>query len=133
MSIIYEALKKAEIKSVKKGTNNKKKFFLGIIFALIVIIGFSFFIKIKQKPPTSLPLNVNKKHKKKVPFKEKKYPQNELLLEGIVYDKGKPLAIINGKVFKEGDKINKLEIKKIDNNSVQLIDSQGDRTITLTF
>ena len=66
-------------------------------------------------------------------FSSKKYSQDNYLLEGVIYDEGVALAIINGQVLREGDILDNLEVRSIMPRSVQLIDKESDTTITLSF
>ena len=43
-----------------------------------------------------------------------------LLLEGIVWDKTQPMAMINGKIVEPGDKIEGVRIVKIHKTSVEI-------------
>ncbi len=45
---------------------------------------------------------------------------SEIKLEAIIYSKDKPLAIINGNLYKEGEKIGEYKIVKINEDKVVL-------------
>ena len=130
MSIIYDALRKAEKKGKDKVTSNKNKSILfSILIGLVVVLifvglTFNYLIKGRHK---------RKVVGRKVYFTKKHYQDNKLILEGIIYDEGKPLAVINGKVLREGDSVGNFKIKSIGTKNVQLIGTEQDRVITLTF
>ncbi|MBU1727384.1 MAG: hypothetical protein KJ880_07125 [Candidatus Omnitrophica bacterium] len=46
---------------------------------------------------------------------------SELVLDGVIYDSKDPLAVINGKIMKIGDRIQELEVKSIAPDSVDII------------
>ena len=129
MSIIYEALRKAEEKDKNKVTPNKNKSVLfSILIGLVVVlifVGLTFnLIKGRHKRRVAV---------RKVYFTKKHYQEDKLILEGIIYDEGRPLAVINGKVLREGDSVGNFKIKNIGARNVQLIGTKQDREITLTF
>ena len=56
----------------------------------------------------------------------------DVTLEGIIYDPfGSSIAMINGEIIKEGEKINNVEMVKIRSNSVTVKIYDGTHTISL--
>lgn len=55
------------------------------------------------------------------------------VLEGIIYDKENPSAIINGKILKVKDKIDDFQIQDITPTSVKLINSKDNTTADLNL
>ena len=135
MSIIYDALNKAEKKNFHKKQSKKpgKWIIASGITVLILILSLSG-ILFKNKANVSQKKHYRKTSKRRpIKFKEKKYAPGKLVLEGIIYDKGVPTAIINGKVLKEGDEMSGIKVRKINKNSVCLINLQSNKEETLTF
>jgi hypothetical protein len=58
-------------------------------------------------------------------------PKDEYSLNGIVYSKNVPMAVINGKVVKEGDKVSDRRVTLIGDNFVIL--KKNDSEIELTL
>lgn len=52
-----------------------------------------------------------------------------LELTGVIWDEKKPMALIGGDVFTVGDRIGDRWVYKIDRDSVQIIDAEGDITV----
>ncbi len=59
--------------------------------------------------------------------------RGELILEGIMTGSGRPLAMINGRIVREGESIEKKRIIKIDTDSVILEDEHGLRDVLRIF
>jgi len=123
MSIIYEALKKVEKKSItSKG--KRKYFFFFLFFFFLFFLGIFYGVRNKDK------FYQKKKSPKKITpsssKKEKKY-----ILEGIVYDKKLPLAIINHKVLRKNDTIDEYKVTEITPSSVRLINLKDGRMLSL--
>jgi len=55
----------------------------------------------------------------------------DLVLDGIIYDTKDPVAIINGKILKVGERIQDLEVKSIESESAELINLKDNTTITV--
>lgn len=53
------------------------------------------------------------------------------LLEGVIYDEQNPSAIINGKVLRKTDKIDDYTVVEISQDSVQLINRNDNKILTL--
>lgn len=161
MSIIYQALKKAEgnggdIPSkkaadnaqgfTKEGQKIKYKakadsisFILKSIIILAVLSGSFLIIKvvmvdkelpIKKRMDTALKLEGIKTI---LNAKANKYKDNIYALEGIIYDKGEPSAIINGKTLKEAQTIDSFLIQKISRDKVLMVDSENNSSLILSF
>ncbi|MCF7875082.1 MAG: hypothetical protein K9L87_00960 [Candidatus Omnitrophica bacterium] len=162
MSIIYEALKKAEGKSPESLPNknnhpkkpNSKKIILVtlifIVFALAFILAYNFssFKKIvssgirKNSSATELIEETGAEKTKdilegrrKTAAKKTKLKQSDSVyrLEGVVFDKDNPFAIINGKRVFKGDKISGFTISKIKIDSVELTDPGSGRVEVLSI
>jgi len=65
--------------------------------------------------------------------KKRKRQEKTYILEGIIYDEKAPLAMINGRMVKEKDKIGNLEVMEISPNSVKLLNLEDKTILTLSF
>ena len=136
MSIIYDALNKAEKEDNirnKQSPKSDRRFMVTGIAVLIIILILSVIFLNNKKVHILRRKSRRRIVRRHVNFAEKKYSPGSLVLEGIIYDKGIPTAVINGRVLAEGDKILGFRVDKISKDSVQLSDSQNDREITLPF
>jgi hypothetical protein len=146
MSIIYEALKKVEEENKPKTSEgiNKSQYkhrlvylFLGFIF-LSLFTGYFFFFKKAsiEKPLTYIKgkyeLQKVKREKPRLPSHTEKYEEvstktnkRKYYLQGIIYTKEAPLALINGKRVSEGESINNAVVKKITPKGVKLETKEG--------
>jgi len=122
MSIIYEALKKVEKR--KNSSKGKRKWFFLLLIFFLFFLGVFYGVRNKEK------FYQKKKSPKKITpsssKKEKKY-----ILEGIVYDKKLPLAIINHKVLRKNDTIDEYKVTEITPSSVRLINLKDGRMLSL--
>ena len=150
MSIIYEALKKVEGRDkIKLPLEARKKtltfilFFLGIAFFAIFVSRFIKKIVFPARFPSVNPQQVSvaenkEKESRIVPKvtdlnmqKGASGVETELpgyMLEGIIYEREAPLAIINGKIVKKGDKIEDWEVISITPVEVEL-ENTKDKTV----
>ena len=137
MSIIYDALKKVDGDKNSKASLNPepKKNILPIIGAIIavVLIGAAiYYVSRKNFHLAIKPLAVFKS----APMGNFGQPQkkkmfNTYVLEGIIYDDKGPIAVINGQVLHPGERIDSLELKKVDAKSVELMDTQDNSPVKL--
>jgi len=155
MSIIYEALRKVEnnkdftaIKDISKKpslfTNEEqpkaslgeKRFFLPLI-TVLALIGL-FFLSLKginlfySDSQSSIPMKV-KPTKKQQLAKGEKITSGNYSLEGIVHDGRNSLAIINGKVFRNYDRIDDYLIMDIDKSEVELVNIHDKTRLGLSL
>jgi hypothetical protein len=139
MSIIYDALKKVDgdKKSPQQpGPKPRRNIALivGSIVALAVITSAIYYVTRRNfhmdiKPLVmfkSAPLNSFGRPAPRKVF-------NTYVLEGIIYDDKGPIAVINGQVLHMGEKIDTLELKKVEAKSVELIDAQDNSTVSLSL
>ncbi|MCF7873444.1 MAG: hypothetical protein K9L84_01150 [Candidatus Omnitrophica bacterium] len=164
MSIIYEALKKAEGKSPEslssknnqpKKPNSKKIILVTLIFivfalAFILAYNFSSFKRIVSSGPRKkdsatgsiketgaekIKNSLGGRRKAAAEKSKPKQSNSAYRLEGVVFDKDNPFAIINGKRVFKGDKISNFTVSKIKVDSVELIDPKSDQTkiISISF
>ncbi|HEC69150.1 MAG TPA: hypothetical protein ENI31_02540 [Candidatus Omnitrophica bacterium] len=139
MSVIYEALKKAEKKPDKPPSSRKKIIKLGITLIFFLAGGYFLFtnlpkkvVKIggykKEKQKES---SLSLKRKVSQPQKQTSLPQKkpQFILSGIIYSKDSPLAIINGQTLKIGEEIEGAKILDIKENKV--IIGKNSKKITL--
>lgn len=138
MSIIYEALKKAEKRrdmDTQSGNNSpqeikrKKNPFI----PALVIIGFGLALGIFA---FFMPRFTGKKrimHPMPIATVKRNYAPDKYILEGIIYDQKNPLAIINGKVLAPDDRIGSAKVLSITENVVELVDSEEGKEYKLTF
>ena len=135
MSIIYEALKKAQrrLKIISIKSEKKKYwiwFYLGFIFISPLVFIFVLFL-IFYTPETKLVMSKstfgyiakarlepaqNIKYKSAIP----EFPEISLRLNGIIYMDGVYIALINDGILKEGDFIEGARITKISDKRVDL-------------
>ncbi len=138
MSIIYDALKKIEKKHFQSSpVKFKKKLViflsgLGVVclvfLAVYLKINHSKLTKDSVKKMTNSKTVLSRKISQKRKRQEKTY-----ILEGIIYDEKAPLAMINGRMVKEKDKIGNLEVMEISPNSVKLLNLEDKTIFTLSF
>lgn len=57
----------------------------------------------------------------------------EYILEGIVYDRESPFALINGKTLKKSDQIDEFVVKDITQDTVELINTRDNTALKLSF
>lgn len=151
MSVIYEALKKAEAPSSSAKSRRKVNYRKILIFSLgtAVCLGYTGFLyknkmgKAYFKPNTAASYITDKQalSKEKTSLSEKsaspektrlaKEENKQFILSGIIYSKEKPIAIINGKSLTLGKEINGAKITEIKENEVTL--DFKDRDIILTL
>jgi len=67
------------------------------------------------------------------PFILQETTDNELALNGILWDAKNPQAVINGEIVGVGDKINKYSVVDIDKNKVILNDGTEDCELKLVY
>jgi len=133
VSIIYDALQKTENKDIhNKHSPKSNKLFIIIVIAALVFVLILSGVLLKKKVFVSQRNSCRKTVRRRVKFAEKKYTPGSFVLEGIIYNKGFPTAVINGKVLKEGDSIGDFKVQNIGSNSVQLI-GRENKKIKLVF
>jgi hypothetical protein len=139
MSIIYDALKKVDgdKKSQEPPSLKSKKNIGAIIAAVIAVILVSSVIYYVTRKNFHLAIKPMAMFKSAPsgnygqPQKKKMF--NTYILEGIIYDDKGPIAVINGIVLHPGEKIDSLELKKVDAKSVELIDTQDNSPVKLSL
>jgi hypothetical protein len=145
MSIIYDALKKVEDKDKSPLAKGKKKPFILFLCLVVIVIGFTIVFIVFKLPPKKQIASITGqkalKDKIKAPAaaeletQDKYSPEGALtgnyVLEGIIYDQEAPVAIINGTILREKDKIGKAEIIKINPDSVELLNLEDNTVFTL--
>ena len=149
MSTLYDALKKAEN---KKGANismgkvkPQEKFNAGdnrkniqIIFAVVlcVIVAFIVFkisaarhIALEQaKKKAAAKASMATNHltpEQEAAMLERKKP-GAYYVEGIIYNEENPLAVVNGRITKEHDTVGDYVVSKINQDSVELLNSKDN-------
>ncbi|MFO8052549.1 MAG: hypothetical protein R6U54_01130 [Candidatus Omnitrophota bacterium] len=164
MSIIYEALKKAEGSSPDSSSgqeNHQRKFnskkiiltiLVVILFAAVFILSYNFskvkkiifseFASEQNETTGSLKQEAGqtkednlytglKATARKSEAKQSKSGYGKL--EGIVFDKNKPFAIIDGRRVYQGDKIGGFTVSKIKPDRVELFEPESEKTKTITI
>lgn len=146
MSIYYEALQRLEKKNSNsiniQGIYSKKQkpplilLIGGLIF--LALIGFKKIMKSDKKITRtmnkSIPANINFKHianDKLSVVKKRRF--SEYVLEGIIYNKENPIAVINGKILKKDGKIDRFILRSIDVNSVELWNAEDNTILKLSL
>jgi len=147
MSIIYDALKKTEDKGRLNpgGSPRKKGKLFWLVFVICIALGLVFLLtKLPRKDvavKTPQPEEVQTTKAAPASAMEKEpgllaqdnTVAGEYFLEGIIYGQDNPLAIINGKILKKGDKIDDLELVNISPESVQLRNPEDNTSINLSL
>jgi hypothetical protein len=139
MSIIYDALKKVDggNKSPEPPSPKSKNnigFIIAAVIAVVLIGAAIFYVTRKNFHLDIKPLAVFKNASlgnSGRPGQKKMF--NTYVLEGIIYDDKGPIAVINGQVLHQGEKIDNLELKKIEAKSVELLDSQDNSPVKLSL
>lgn len=134
MSIIYEALKKAEERELNSFNNLRKNsilrvILLGVIFSLLVFYSLgrlSFKFK-KEFSDQEISFAMKKN------FLKRDSHFSDLHLQGLIYDDKNPLVIINGKVLKKGETLDNIKVAEITPARVRLFDKKKNKYITLFF
>ena len=135
MSIIYEALRKKEKKEnrIKSSKNMSLVLLIGFIgVCIFTICIWSYFSQTDRKQPKVL-TRLNSRGVsgiKRLGGKTKGFKYN---LEGIIYDEEAPLALINGKRVKVGDKIEDAKLVSVSRDSVGLEDREGKIYLSLGY
>ncbi|MCD6227891.1 MAG: hypothetical protein J7K17_00205 [Candidatus Omnitrophica bacterium] len=139
MSIIYDALKKIEKKHFQSSPVKFKKKLVIFLSGLgvVCLVFLAVYLKINHSKLTkdSVKKMTNSKTgvlSRKI-SKKRKRQEKTYILEGIIYDEKAPLAMINGRMVKEKDKIGNLEVMEISPNSVKLLNLEDKTVLTLSF
>ncbi len=153
MSIIYDALKKAEgnngqqLPSQQQFLNKQNKnshkilFTIGIIVLLAAaFVSINYFFATSEavndtKQQTIIPAN---KESATTPSERRKTPkpqpqQLSYNLEGIILGGNNPFAIINGKRVYKNDKVGNYIVLEINKDSVKLSEIETEKTKTLSL
>lgn len=153
MSIIYEALKKAEGIGNKKeaalSQKSKRPVSIYLFAGLVVVAGvfianiiFSLFINPKaadvvQQPVKQVVVDTPQKPPQTVRDVPVVKPANNsfpsLVLNGIFFSEDQGYALINNKIVKEGDSVDGAVLIKIGRNYVELKSQDSDTAIKLTL
>ncbi len=140
MSTLYNALKKAEERSEKEKpvVNNRplpqqnKNSIILVLFLLFVFVAVVYIQIVRVKKEKARMLAAKKKTVALQPVVNpvKIRKPGEYVLEGVIYGNN-PTAVINGKVLKAGDKIDKFVVQEITAQSVQLLKTDDNSIVTL--
>jgi len=65
--------------------------------------------------------------------REESFPAGVYLLQGIVYDKEIPQAVVNGKNLRVSDKIDDFQVKEITPTTVKLVNPKDNSELVLSF
>lgn len=138
MSVIYEALKKAESSKNKEKPPvstgmNKSILLITVIGGILIGATFLLTNSRKNSNPGQLKEFTAGDSKPKNVLPQKKYSAGTYTLEGIIYENAAPLAVINGKVLKELDVIGKARVVEINPSAVKLINLRNNNTTILSF
>jgi len=144
MSTLYNALKKAEERNEKEQRNvnngpvpqynktNKNSVIL-VLFLLFVFVAV-LYIQIVRAKNEKARIAAAKKKKtialQPVVSPVKIRQPGEYVLEGVIYSSD-PTAVINGKVLKAGEKIDNFVVQEITAQSVQLLKTDDNSSVTL--
>lgn len=129
--------------------SNKILFSLLFVFLLVaavfVVPKYSFGPSMRVVPESPVPEDKYKMAEKKfiqdrqlsitepVAQSEKSFPAGVYMLQGIVYDKDVPQAIINGKNLKVSDMVDDFQVKEITPNAVKLVSPKDNNELILSF
>lgn len=148
MSIIYDALKKVEVKFEEPRRQKPQTRVYLIYFAIIaaLFLGAGFLYKIfmprgaqnhqrltqqqTQEPAKPSLLASQTQAEEPAPM-PKKPSLSALVLNGIFYSKNESYALINNQIVKEGDLIEGRLIKKIDTGGIELGDEDTITKLTI--
>ena len=147
MSIIYEALKKAEGEQIlpkEIKIRSKKRFPTGLLVIIaLAAASFVFFSRYYSglRQETSLPQEnlsfqpVESKEEipSSLPAGSQNLPQKKYQLSGIIFDQESPCAIIDGQVLKESDQIDNYLVEDISQDKVELADINGNNRLVLSL
>ncbi|MCP4653388.1 MAG: hypothetical protein GY858_08425 [Candidatus Omnitrophica bacterium] len=145
MSIIYDALKKAdkdpvgsasksEVKIVKTPKKVPKKIVLPIILIGVVIF-FIFHLKNQPENQASHKLTSSSRgvQRKRKPIPKKTYSKGSYILEGIIYDEISPLAVINGRMLNIGEALKQMKVTQITPTKVTLTNLDNNKKSILSI
>lgn len=142
MSIIYDALKKADKNSYQNKvkvrkfwpknlvSSEKKVFFVGVAIIITIILFFAYNLIEKENQDKKISdLAAGRQEaedlRSNLIISEKLAATNFVpriyRLEGIVFSEAEPFVIINGKIFQEKDMLGNFQISEIEKDSVKLI------------
>ncbi|MFA5270982.1 MAG: hypothetical protein WC412_01415 [Candidatus Omnitrophota bacterium] len=132
-----------------KPKNNKTLFFMFLALLIIVVVfvvpKYSFNSSMRMIPASPVAADKYKQAErnfiqdKQLSITEPKtqkegvFPAGVYLLQGIVYDKEVPQAVINGKNLRVSDMIDDLQVKEITPSTVKLINSKDNTELALSF
>ena len=129
MSIVSEALRKTEKRIEPKYNLKPRRGFLRTFFklgtiAIFIIVSFTLMRPKKQPKPVEPPQETMKTPTPLMKELVKEY-RPDFKLSGIAILEGESYAIINGNIFREGDKIGTAKLTHIAENTVTL-DEEGE-------
>ncbi|MCM8762884.1 MAG: hypothetical protein NC936_04410 [Candidatus Omnitrophica bacterium] len=144
MSIIYDALKKIEKKEEKRpqGFRKRKNISFGVLIFLCIAIALTIFfiqrakrqlLRAKEMQNSIQVKTFSTPSEKAFPPETASTHQESYTLEGIIYSYDNPLAIINGKIVKKDDLIDNFKVVAIKPESVELLNSDDNTSLTLSL
>lgn len=138
MSIINDALKKANNERNTASFSSRTVRWIGLIIILTGLIASSYFISLRERKEkvveiTTIPIPKDTVAVSQDPVPEEPPHETEPLpnLTGIIRGEGKLLAVINNNIVEEGQTIGGMRVKKIYNDHVVLSDNAKEYVITL--
>jgi hypothetical protein len=138
MSIINDALKKANNERNPANFSSTTVRWIGLIIILTGLIASSYFISLRERKEkaveiTTIPIPKDTVAVSQDPVPEEPPHETEPLpnLTGIIRGEGKLLAVINNNIVEEGQTIGGMRVKKIYNDHVVLSDNAKEYIITL--
>ena len=138
MSIINDALKKANDERNPASFSPRTVRWIGLIIILTGLIAYSYFISLRERKEkaveiTTIPVSKDTAAVAQDPVLEEPPHETEPLpnLTGIIRGEGKLLAVINNNIIEEGQSIGGMRVKKIYNDHVVLGNDDKEYIITL--
>ena len=132
MSIIADALQKAETPSTASGLPPSPRSLWAYRVLLLACVGFvllglGWITKHPgNHPPAVAQARTKSTSQKSTGLKLLRSAEGELSLTGIVHGgDGKSLALVNNQVVEEGDRIRGRRVVRVESNTVQLEDASG--------
>ncbi len=91
------------------------------------------FVRVKVAPPSSAKAKVTSKSKStKKPVKQKKRIRRpKIIINGIIWDRSNPFAILNNDIYGEGDKIKGYTIQTIQDTMIVLANNEDVYSIVI--
>jgi len=136
MSIIYEALKKVKkeesaVNSQASKVNKTRLAIYGLVVLIVSVAWLSYKVFFEKTKTAKIIVRARKISLRKKYLLAGAKDTKGILLNGILYDKDNPVAIINNVPLKVGESLGDIKVLKIEETKVVIITPEGQKTLEL--